>query len=150
MAARTPATKLMIVAVFALTTPALLGIETAARALLMPADWEPIRAEMRPILTPVAWVFFALTVAAVPAGFAVYRAFARRFVAKAQALGGDERRLQTARLEAMFVASSVPQIPPVLATVTLSAGAEPLPVILAAALSAVAVAAIGLYDRGQA
>lgn len=136
-----------LLVLIALTTPAALGLETLARRLLLPAEWEAIRRDLHPTVTPVAWVLLALTVASIPAGFATYRALARRFLARADALGGSAERRATARLEAMFVATSLPQIPAALATLTLTAGSDALPVVLAVALSAVAAAAIGLHDR---
>jgi hypothetical protein len=135
------------IAVIALATPAALGIETLVRALLLPPDLARLRQELEPSLTPLAWGTLALTLLAAPLGFATRRALARRFLAKVDALGGSEKKRDEARFEAMFVGTSVPQIPAIFATFALTAGARALPVLLAVFASSAAVLAIALLDR---
>lgn len=131
-----------VVAVIALATPAALGLETLARTLLLPAELAQLRQELRPVLTPLAWALLGITALAIPLGFLTLRALRRRFLAKVEATGATERRRREAVFEAMFVATSVPQIPAIMATFALTAGSEALPVLVTVALSAAAVVAI--------
>lgn len=126
----------------ALATPAALGLETLARVLLLPAELEQVRVELRPVLTPLSWGLLVATCAAVPVGAAVRRSMLRRSLAKVEATAGGPKRRAEARFEAMFVGTSVPQIPAIFATLALTAGSAPLPVVLAVAVSALAVVAI--------
>jgi hypothetical protein len=129
-------------AAIALATPAALGIETLARVLFLPPELEALRQEMRPALTPVAWGLLVLTAVTIPLGLATRRAVERRLLAKVESYGGGEKKRSEARFEALFVAASVPQIPAVFATLTLTAGAAALPVLIAVALSVAGVVAI--------
>lgn len=129
----------------ALATPAALGLETLARTLLLPSSLAQLRHELNPLLTPLAWGILALTVLAVPAGFATHRALARRFSARALSLGASEKKLAEARFEALFVGTSVPQIPAIFSTFVLTAGADALPVLLAVGASALAVVVIAVF-----
>jgi hypothetical protein len=130
------------VAAMALATPGALGIETLARVLFLPPELEALRQELRAPLTPFAWGLLILTAAAVPLGFATRRAVERRLIAKVDSFGGGEKKRAEARFEALFVAASIPQIPAVFATLTLTFGADPLPVLIAVALSVAGVVAI--------
>ena len=142
MAAQNASSSRVAVAAIALATPAALGIETLLRVLLLPAELEALRMELRPSLTPVAWGLLVLTAATLPLGLATQRAVERRLLAKVASFGGGEKKRAEARFEAFFVAASVPQIPAVLATFTLTTGAEPLPVLIAVALSVAGVLGI--------
>lgn len=133
---------LVTVLVIALATPAALGLETLARVLLLPADLELLRQELRPTLTPLAWGLLALTCLAAPLGLATRKAMERRLLAKVEATSGGPRKRAEAVFEATFVGTSVPQIPAVFATFALTAGSAPLPVLLAVGASAAAVVAI--------
>lgn len=135
--------------VIALATPGALGLETLARVLLLPAELEALRIELRPALTPLAWGLLAMTGLAVPLGVATQRVMRRRSLAKVEATGGGPKKRAEARFEAMFVGTSVPQIPAILATLALTAGSEALPVVLAVVLSAAAVVAIATLDRDR-
>jgi hypothetical protein len=147
MAAASSLRRIAILIVITLTTPAVLGVEHLARRFVVPAEWEEIRRELNPIMTPVGWVLLALTVVSIPIAFVIYRALSRRLLAKVEAIGGGPKQRATARLEAMFVATSAPQIPAALAALSLSFGSDALPVLLAVGLSAAAAAAIGVHDR---
>lgn len=144
-----------VVALIAVAAPAVLGLETAARALLLPAPLALLRQEMRPTLTPIAWALLALTALSVPLAFWAWRALSRRLLAKVEAIGpaapaADEKRRGEARFEAMFVATSIPQLPAILSTLLLTAGSDALPVLAAMGLSTAAVIAIGLSARAGA
>ncbi|MEZ4314939.1 MAG: hypothetical protein R3F14_43550 [Polyangiaceae bacterium] len=133
-----------------IATPAVLGLETLARALFLPAWADEIRQELRPTLTPIAWVLLALTVLTVPLSVAAQRGMERRLLAKVDAYGGGEGKRAEARFEAVFVAASIPQIPAILATLLLSFGAEALPALLAVLLSVGAVVLLSIRSRGAA
>lgn len=135
--------------VIALATPAALGLETLGRVLFLPADLEALRVELRPVLTPLAWGLFALTCAAVPLGVAARRAMRRRLLAKVAAISGGPKKRAEAQFEAIFVGTSVPQIPAIFATFALTAGSEALPVALAVIVSALAVIGIASLDRDR-
>ncbi len=136
-----------VIVLIAAAAPAVLGLETAARALLLPAPLAQLRQEMRPTLTPIAWALLALTALSVPLAFWAWRALSRRFLAKVEATGSGEKRRGEARFEAMFVATSIPQLPAILSTLLLTAGSEALPVLAAMGISTAAVIAIGLSAR---
>lgn len=129
-------------AAIALATPSALGLETLARVLFLPPELDALRQDVRPTLTPVAWGLLVLTALTLPLGLATQRAVERRLLAKVEAYGGGAKKRDEAHFEAFFVAASVPQIPAVFATFTLTAGAAALPVLLAVALSVAAVLAI--------
>lgn len=136
----------LLIAGIALATPAALGLETVARWLLLPAELAQLRQEMRPVLTPIAWGLFVMTAVAGPVGILVKRALTERFLARVRAAGGGEKKETEARFEALFVATSIPQVPAVLATFTLTCGAGALPALLAVGASVagvVIIAALG-------
>jgi hypothetical protein len=135
---------LVVTLVIALATPAALGVETLLRVLLLPAEIAGLREDLRPALTPLAWGLVALTCLAVPLGFATRSAMERRLLAKAEP---TPKKRAEAAFEAVFVGTSVPQIPALLATIALTAGAEALPVLLAVGVSAAAVVAIAQVPR---
>lgn len=141
----------LTIAVIALATPAALGLETAARWLFLPAELARLRQELQPALTPLAWGLCALTALAVPLGVGAKRALSARFLARVRAAKGGAKKEAEARFEALFVATSIPQLPAVLATFALTCGAEALPALLAALASAAGVliiAAIGGVASG--
>lgn len=135
-----------ITLLIAIATPFALGLETLARVLLLPAELEQVRTDLRPILTPLAWGLLVATCLAVPLGIAARRSMLRRSLAKVEATAGGPKKRAEARFEAMFVGTSVPQIPAIFATLALTAGSEPMPVVLAVAVSAGAVVAIATLD----
>lgn len=135
--------------VIALATPGALGLETLARVLLLPPELEALRLDLRPALTPLAWGLLAATCLAVPLGVATQRVMRRRSLAKVEATGGGPKKRAEARFEAMFVGTSVPQIPAIFATLALTAGSEALPAVLAVVVSAVAAVAIATLDRDR-
>lgn len=102
-----------------------------------------MRQELRPALTPIGWGLLILTLASVPLGLLTLRALTRRFLAKVTATSGGDKRRREARFEAMFVATSVPQLPAILATFALTAGSDALPVLVTMAASTLGVIAIG-------
>lgn len=138
-----------VLALIAIAAPAALGLETIARTLLLPAELAQVRQELRPTLTPIAWGLLIVTLASAPLGLLTLRALTRRFLAKVTATNGDERRRREARFEAMFVATSVPQLPAILATFALTAGSDAWPVIATMVTSTIGVVAIGLSANAQ-
>jgi len=128
--------------------PIAFGLEMVLRALLSPASFERARAELRPTLTPVAWVLFALCVPAVVLGWSTNRWLVRRELGRLR----EPTPTQRARveLEALLLATSIPQLPALLAIVASMFGAEILPVLLTLAVSTAGVVAQGLSTKPRA
>lgn len=131
----------LLLPLIALTSPLSLGLETGLRTLLFTRDMIDLRAMARPTMTPIAWGAAALTLLAVFVGVGVHRA------AFAHALESRDARdpaaVERARLQALYVASSVPQVPALVATLLFTAGSELAPVAVSLALSAVGVMVMG-------
>lgn len=126
----------------ATAAPVAYAMETGLRALLLPAELEAIRAELSEPLTEVAWWLCGLGVPAVLLGLWAQRALLRRLLARLpEPLPAQRERAAT---EAFLLASSIPQIPALLATVASLGGASPWPVVATLAVSTAGVLAQGL------
>jgi hypothetical protein len=117
--------------------PAAFGVEAAARALFFPPDFEPIRAELEPTLTTVAWVLLVLTLGSIPLGLACNRWLVRRGLAGVAE--PTPARRERVELEALLLSSSIPQLPALLATVAAMGGARATPVVVTLVVSTVGV-----------
>jgi hypothetical protein len=124
-----------------------LGFETASRKAILGPEFNEVRDFLRPFLTPYAWGFCALTVLFSVAAVPVRRRLEARALARLGERARDPRRRADARLSALYLASSVPQLPSLFATFSFTMGAQLLPVVLCLALSALGVLALGLSDR---
>lgn len=136
-----PALRAGIVAAIALATPIVVATEVLFRALL-PDVFQEMRAELEPTFTPVAWVLAALTVLAVPLAIWLQRRMYRAARSKLDLATGSRpsaRALASARFEAFFVATSIPQLPAVFAALATFVGAQPLPAYGAVTVSMLAV-----------
>lgn len=114
--------------------PACLACELLLRRYFLPARFELVRAEFEPTLTPASWVFAALTAFCSP----VALRFARRT---------DERDQSSGRVVGFALASSVSQVPALLATLALFFGARPLPAVVAVVISSATIVALYLRAR---
>lgn len=127
----------LLLPLIALSSPLSLGVETGLRKLLFTADMVDLRTMARPTMTPVAWVIAGLTLVAIFVGVPVHR------IAYAHALksrdASDPAAVERARMMALYVASSVPQFPALVATFLFTAGAELTPVAVSLGLSALGV-----------
>jgi hypothetical protein len=114
--------------------PGAFGAEFAARKFLLSPDFEVARRHLEPKLTPVAWGLLAASVPASALGFVVHRRLLRR-------PGEDRTRIEVG---AFLLASSIPQVPALLATVGALLGAALLPVVATLGVTTVAVALQGI------
>lgn len=133
----------VLLPLIALSSPLSLAVETAIRTLLFTEDMRTLRAMARDALTPVAWGFVPLTVAASLVGVAVHRVALRKALAAAALKVGKPDAEENARLTALYVATSVPQLPALVATFLFTAGAAFVPV-----MTTLLVAAAGVMLQG--
>ncbi len=106
-----------------IAAPTALAMETMLRLTLFPPEFEILREELQPGLTPVAWVLAIGSSVAVIVGIEAQR----RIVKKALEKDSSTART-TAEFGAFLFATAIPQAPAVLATVTFTLGAAFLPV----------------------
>lgn len=127
--------------------PIAYAMETAVRALLtMPPEILWLREQLQPFLTRVAWWLFGASFPAALLGLWVQRVMARRMLARLPP-EATPAQAERAELEAYFLASSVPQIPALLATVTSLGGGSPGPVVATLVVSTIGVVAQGMSCR---
>ena len=123
----------------AVAAPFALGVEVAFRSVLMPpSEIEQLRLLLGPILTKVAWVFAGLAALATIAGIVLLNWLIAR-AERRLPLGVPEDVRQRAILGPFLLATSVPQLPAILATVTFTMGASLTPVVAAVAICTVGV-----------
>jgi hypothetical protein len=116
------------------------AMESGLRALLLPPELEALRRELSPALTEVAWVLFGLCFPASLVGLWAKRLLRRRILAGlARGATPQPAQQERAETEAYLLASSIPQIPALFATVASLGGASPVPVVAALAISTVGV-----------
>jgi hypothetical protein len=134
-------------AFIALAAPIALAVELAVRALVPIPGMAEIRADLGAPATTLAW---AMLLACLPAGLLgqrVRRSLVRRGLARRPDASPAARA--TIELEALLLATTVPQVPALLAIVAAMFGAELRPVLLTVALSTFAVMAQGLGARAR-
>ncbi|MFO0630872.1 MAG: hypothetical protein U0325_35315 [Polyangiales bacterium] len=136
--------KWVILPLIAVSGPLSLGVETAVRLALFTPDMVFLRAQARPLLTPFAWGLAAVTVLGGAAAVPVQRAWYRRRLASMGVEGETPEGRARAAFEALYVATSVPQVPALVVTLCFTAGSALLPVAVALGVSAAAVLALGL------
>jgi len=141
--------KWVILPLIAVSGPLSLGVETAVRLALFTPDMVYLRSLTAPTLTPVAWFLAALTALGGLAAVPVQRGWYRRRIAREGAGATPESRARAA-FEALYVATSVPQIPALVVTLFFTAGARLLPVAVALGVSALAVLAQGFVRLDEA
>ena len=129
----------MLLPLIALSSPLSLGVETAIRTALFTDDMKDLRLLARDTLTPVAWGFVPLTVAASALGVWVHRVALRRALAAAKLKVGKPDAQENARMTALYVATSVPQLPALVATFLFTAGSRVEPVMLTLLVAAAGV-----------
>jgi thiol-disulfide isomerase/thioredoxin len=134
----------------ALSTPLALVVETGLRRLMMPPDFDAVRAWLSPALTPWAWATVPAAVAATGLGWWIFRVLVRRELrARRPGLTQAQARAKAER-EAVLLASSAPQVPAVIATMLLMMGAEVLPVAMAMGVAMLGVLSLTLACNGGA
>lgn len=128
--------------------PIAYAMETALRALLvMPPEIIWLRGELGPLLTGVAWWLFVASFPVALLGLWVHRAMTRRALARLPP-EATPAAAERAEMDVYFLASSVPQIPALLATLTSIGGGSPWPVVATLVVSTIGVVAQGLLRVG--
>jgi hypothetical protein len=133
----------VLLPLIAVSSPLSLGVETAIRTALFTDDMRALREMARDSLTPIAWAFVPLTALAGALGVLVHRAVLRRTLARAALPGARPDAAESARLTALYVATSVPQLLALAATFLFTAGARLAPVMIT-----LLVAAFGVMLQG--
>lgn len=145
----TPATVVIItwrtaILLVATAVPLAYAVETALRALLvMPPEIAWLREQLRAPLTRFAWWLFGLSFPAALLGLWAQRVMARRMLSRLPP-EATPAQAERAEIEAYFLASTVPQIPALLATVTSMGGGSPWPVVATMVVSTIGVVAQGM------
>ncbi|MCX4246637.1 hypothetical protein [Paraliomyxa miuraensis] len=134
-----------LLGLIALSTPMALAVESGMRRLLMPPDFERVRAWLSPTLTPWAWATVPLTVAATGLGWWLVRVLARRELRVVRRGMTAEQARRKADFEALMLASSAPQVPAVAATMLFMLGASPTPVVVSMVLATLGVLSLGVW-----
>lgn len=129
----------------ALSTPLALVVETGVRRLMMPPDFDAVRAWLSPALTPWAWATVPAAVAATGLSWWLYRVLARRELRRRRPGLTEAEARAKAELEAVLLASSAPQVPAVIATMLFMMGAEVLPVAVAMGVAMLGVLSLGAW-----
>lgn len=129
----------VLLPLIALSSPLSLAVETAIRTALFTAEMRELRLMVRDTLTPIAWWFVPVTAAASVLGVLVHRVVLRRALASAARRVGDPDAEENARVTALYVASSVPQLPALVATFLFTAGARVEPVMVTLLVAAAGV-----------
>lgn len=133
----------VLLPLIALSSPLSLAVETAIRTALFTDDMRALRSMASDALTPIAWGFVPVTTAASLLGVFVHRAALRRALAAAARKVGNPDAEENARLTALYVATSVPQLPALAATFLFTAGARLEPV-----MTTLLIAAFGVMLQG--
>lgn len=136
-----------VLALVALSTPLALAVETGVRRLMMPPDFEEVRAWLSPTLTPWAWATVPAVLAATGLGWWLLRVLARRELRRRRPGLTEQQARAKAELEAVLLASSAPQVPAVAATMLYMLGAAIEPVVAAMGAATLGVLSLGLAVR---
>lgn len=136
--------KWVILPVIAVSGPLSLGVETALRLALFTPDMRYLRSLTGPTLTPIAWALAALTALGGALAVPVQRWWYRRRLAGLAPEARTPAMRARMAFEALYVSTSVPQLPALAVTLLFTAGSSLLPVATALAVSALAVLAQGL------
>lgn len=145
MAAPSRARLVGLLGLVALSTPLAVVVETGVRRLMMPPDFDAVRAWLSPALTPWAWATVPAAVAATGLSWWLYRVLTRRELRRRRPGLSEAEARAKAELEAVLLASSAPQVPAVVATMLFMMGAEGLPVAVAMGVAMLGVLSLGAW-----
>jgi hypothetical protein len=138
--ARTRAQGRALVFLTVLATPVAFTVESIARAMVMPPDFEEVRPYFEPYLTPMGWALVCLGAIGVLAGLVVQRRMAAQAIAKLPPEKRDDPdQRRSAAIGVFLLAASVPQLPSVLASICYTLGASIWPVAAAMVVSTIGV-----------
>jgi len=134
-----------VLVIVAISTPLALAIEMALRELMFPPEFAEVRAWLRPQITPWVWAMVPLAAVATVVGFSVQRRLIARSLRKLPPERRDEAALASARFDALMLSTSAPQLPALFATMGLTMGADPLPVVVTMATGTLGVVVQGIW-----
>lgn len=137
-----------VLLLIALSTPLALALETVLRGLIMPPDFDRVRAWLAPMLTPWAWATVPLTAVATGIGWWLFGWLEHRGLARAEPEPSEDQRAK-ARFDALILATSAPQLPAILATLLFMMGAPLAPVLVAMTVATLGVVSLGLRMRDE-
>lgn len=133
-----------LLAVIGLSTPLTLVVETVIRRLVMPPDFEEIRAWLRPQVTPWVWgAVLPATVLMTAFGIWLQRWLFRRELHRLCARLPADQAHAKAQFEALMLSTSAPQLPAVAGTVCFMLGADLLPVLATIGAATAGVLTLG-------
>lgn len=138
------------VLVLAVSAPVALAFETLARtqvlARVIGPDLDHVRELLSPPLTRASWALAVATIAAGIAGVALVPMAARRVEAAAKRAGRELDHAARSKevLARLYLLTTIPQAPAILATFCFTFGSRLTPVLVAMALSTAAVLAQGV------
>ncbi len=135
----------VLLAVIGVSTPMTLLVETAIRHLVMPPEFEQVRAWLGPQVTPWVWGMVPLTVLATAGAVPLQRYLYRGEFAEREAKLGADKAHDKAVFESLMLSTSAPQFPALLATFGYLCGASPTPVVWTMVLATIGVFALGLF-----
>lgn len=139
----------VLVVATVVAAPAALGVETAIRRGLFPADFEVLRAFLAPTLTPVAWGLTGLAGLAGFLGLSAQRRLVDERLARLPEGAPSDVRAGV-RTQVFLLTASIPQVPVLVSTFAVMFGAALTPVAVGIAVSSIAVLAQGLrLGRGE-
>ncbi|MGC4122135.1 MAG: hypothetical protein QM765_47665 [Myxococcales bacterium] len=133
--------QLLVLAAVAASTPATLGLESLLR-LLLPPELEEMRLWLNPKVAPVGWALVALAAASVLVAVFAQRPLLAWLLARERPASTPEAaRTAQARLATLLLATSITQVPALLATVAFLFGADALSTYLTIGIGTVGVLA---------
>jgi len=134
--------KRLLVLLTVIAAPFALAFETVVRLVILPADFEDVRAILGPTLTAFAWALPVVCALAGVAGIVLQRRLVDRALHKLSAGRRDDPEAQEkARVGAFLLAASIPQVPAIVATATFTMGASFTPVVVTVIVSTLGVIA---------
>lgn len=134
-----------LLGLIALSTPLALVVEAGLRRLMMPPDFDAVRAWLSPTLTPWAWATVPATLVTTCLGWWLYRVLSRRELRARRPGLTEEQARAKAEFEALMLASSAPQVPAVAATMLYMLGADVMPVVVSMLTATLGVGSLGVW-----
>lgn len=131
-----------VLLLLAASTPLALLLETGLRRVMFPPEFDEVRLWLRPQITPWLWIAPLACALALPVGLLVQRALVARSLRRSTTEPTPAARA-SAELDALLLATSVPQVPAILATMGFTMGASIEPVVAAMAVATVGILVIG-------
>jgi hypothetical protein len=129
----------------AISTPLALVVESSLRRLVMPPDFDAVRAWLSPALTPWAWAMVPATLVGTALGWWLLGVLTRRELRARRPGVTEEQARDKAEFEALMLASSAPQVPAVAATMLYMLGAGLEPVIASMGVATLGVVSLGAW-----